>query len=312
MKVLLVAEKPGLLPELAGFLKDLGSKLGGVEAIAFTAAPSLDEAKKFTTYGFAKTYVAVAEQAFPDQLAKAVVEIIDKEGPDLVVGVATKMGNEVVARIAGAKGMPMFTEIVDVEAGDGAVLFHRAVLGGRAISVLKPALPAAATIPARKYEAPQPGEPGEVVEVKLPPSALSLVKVEKKEKGGINIEEAEIVVGVGRGFRKKEDLAMAEELANLLGGAVGCSRPIAADYHWLPEDAWIGISGKKIRPKLYIAIGISGAPQHMSAVMDAKVIVAVNKDKNAPVFQYTDYGVVADLYQFLPVFIQKLKEKLGG
>ncbi len=312
MKVLLVAEKPELLSELAGFLKDLESKAGPVETAAFTAAPSLDEARKFSAYVAAKTYVAVAERVFPDQLSKAALDIVDRENPDLVIGVATKTGNEVVARVAGAKGIPMMTEIVDVEARDGALLFHRAVLGGRAISVLKPALPAAATIPARKYEVPQPGEPGELVEVQLPSSALSLVKVEEKEKGGVNIEEAEVVIGVGRGFRKKEDLAMAEELANMLGGAVGCSRPIAADYHWLPEDAWIGISGKKIRPKLYMAIGISGAPQHMSAVLDAKVIVAVNKDKNAPVFQYADYGVVADLYQFLPVFIQKLKEKLGG
>ena len=119
------------------------------------------------------------------------------------------------------------------------------------------------------------------------------------------------MVGVGRGFKAKEDLDMAFELAKVLGGEVGCSRPIAADYHWLDEDRWIGISGKKIRGKLYIAIGISGAPQHIMAANDVKVIVAINKDKNAPIFEYADYGVVADLYQFLPVFLERLKTRLG-
>ncbi len=134
---------------------------------------------------------------------------------------------------------------------------------------------------------------------------------EEKAREAVNIEEAEIVVGVGRGFKKKEDLKLAEELAELLGGVVGCTRPIAADYGWLSEDRWIGISGKKIKPKLYLAIGISGAPQHMSAVMDSKVIVAINKDKAAPIFQYADYGVVADLYKFVPILIKKIRERLG-
>ena len=102
---------------------------------------------------------------------------------------------------------------------------------------------------------------------------------------------------------------MAEELAEVLNGAVGASRPIVADYGWLPEDAWIGISGKKIRPKLYLAIGISGAPQHITAAMDSKLIIAINNDKNAPIFQYSDYGIVGDLYKILPILIGRLKEK---
>jgi len=84
--------------------------------------------------------------------------------------------------------------------------------------------------------------------------------------------------------------------------------PIAADYGWLPEDRWIGISAKKIRPKLYVALGISGAPQHMAGAMDSKLIVAVNKDKNAPIFQYADYGVIGDLYQVVPALIRRLEE----
>lgn len=91
---------------------------------------------------------------------------------------------------------------------------------------------------------------------------------------------------------------------------MGCSRPIAADYGWLPEDVWIGFSGKKIRPKLYLAIGISGAAEHMNGVKDAKLIIAINKDGGAPIFTQCDYGVEADLYEFVPILIDKLKQRL--
>jgi len=100
-------------------------------------------------------------------------------------------------------------------------------------------------------------------------------------------------------------------LAEALGGEVGCSRPIAADYKWLDEDRWIGISGKKLRGRLYIAVGISGAPQHIMAANDVKVIVAINKDKNAPIFEYADYGIVGDLYQILPILTRRVRELRG-
>ena len=97
----------------------------------------------------------------------------------------------------------------------------------------------------------------------------------------------------------------------MLGAQIGCSRPIAADLKWLSEDHWVGLSGKKVAPKLYLAIGISGAPQHLAGITDAKIVVAVNNDKSAPIFKNADYGVVADLYEFIPVLIKKLKEKLS-
>ena len=125
----------------------------------------------------------------------------------------------------------------------------------------------------------------------------------------MRLEEAEIIVSVGRGFKSREDLSMAFKLAELIGAQVGCSRPIAADLKWLPEEHWVGLSGKKVRPKLYMAIGISGQPQHLAGIMDSKIIVAINKDPNAPIFKYADYGVVEDLYQLVPKLIERLSRR---
>jgi electron transfer flavoprotein alpha subunit len=97
-------------------------------------------------------------------------------------------------------------------------------------------------------------------------------------------------------------------LAKALGGQVGCSRPIAADLKWLSEDHWVGLSGHKVRPKLYLAIGISGQPQHIAGILDSRIIAAINSDPSAPIFQYADYGVVEDLYKIVPILIKKVSE----
>lgn len=149
----------------------------------------------------------------------------------------------------------------------------------------------------------------EIIEKKIELSELNLELIEFTPKAigeGVKLEEADIVIGGGRGIRKKEDLEMLKELANLLRGAWGVTRPLAADYGWASE--WIGISGISIRPKLYIAIGISGQPQHTSGIRESKVIVAINKDTEAPIFKFTDYGVIGDLYQVLPKLIERLKK----
>jgi electron transfer flavoprotein alpha subunit len=141
-----------------------------------------------------------------------------------------------------------------------------------------------------------------------PTSRLKIAAVEEKSRGAVRLEEAEIIVSVGRGFKKKEDLQMAFELAKVLGGQVGCSRPIAADLKWLPEEHWVGLSGKKVKPKLYLAVGISGQPQHIAGILDSRIIAAINNDPSAPIFQNADYGVVEDLYKIVPILINKISK----
>ena len=133
-----------------------------------------------------------------------------------------------------------------------------------------------------------------------------------RQRGSVNLAEAKIIVCVGRGVGKPEDIKLARDLAEVLNGEVGCSRPVAEELNWLPEELYLGISGKKVKPELYIGLGVSGQIQHVTGIRDSKVIFAVNQDENAPIFEAADYGIVGDLYQVVPKLIEELKSALKG
>ena len=122
----------------------------------------------------------------------------------------------------------------------------------------------------------------------------------------MNLDAAERIVCVGRGFAKREDLPIGEELASAMGAELACTKSLA-DFQWLPEERIIGLSGAKTKPDLYLAVGISGQIQHTVGISSAKLIAAVNKDKDAPIFALADYGIVGDLYQVVPALVEKLK-----
>ncbi len=304
VKVLIVEESLGDLRESVTGAKSLGG-----EIIALVHGKAADEAVEAAKY-VSKLYTI--KSGVPDPIFAAVKKVYEQEKPDVVLGHGTKNNRDVLSRLAGLYDLPMATDVIKLEAADGGVVYERGFLSERAIAREKILTPAVVLVNAKVFQPAEPSATAETVELPVEEGVVRLVGKKEKQLSGINLEEAEIIVGVGRGFKKKEDLKLAFELAELLGAQVGASRPIAADYKWLPEDAWIGISGKRVAPKLYIAIGISGAPQHMAGVNNSKIIVAINKDKSAPVFKFADYGVVADLYQFLPVLIKKLKEKKGA
>jgi electron transfer flavoprotein alpha subunit len=135
-----------------------------------------------------------------------------------------------------------------------------------------------------------------------------IVETRPLETSSVRIEEAEVIISCGRGLEKKEDKVLLDELATVLCGQVGCSRPLAEDRKWFSE--WVGLSGHKVRPKLYIACGISGVIQHVAGIRDSKVIVAVNKDEQAPIFEIADYGIVGNLYEILPALREALRKQL--
>jgi electron transfer flavoprotein alpha subunit len=135
-----------------------------------------------------------------------------------------------------------------------------------------------------------------------------VVETKPLEASNVRIEEAEVIISCGRGLTKKEDRIMLDELASVLCGQVGCTRPLAEDRKWFTE--WVGLSGHKVKPKLYIACGISGVIQHVAGIRDSKVIVAINKDPEAPIFEIADYGVLGDLYEMLPALKEALKKML--
>ena len=130
-----------------------------------------------------------------------------------------------------------------------------------------------------------------------------------KETKEARLADATVIVSFGRGVRKKEDMAIIEKLAEAVGGVIGCSRPIAEDLSRLPEEQYIGLSGQKVSPKLYFACGISGQIQHITGIRNSKIIVSINSDPKAPIFEFTDYGIVADLYEIIPALIETIKQR---
>jgi electron transfer flavoprotein alpha subunit len=133
-----------------------------------------------------------------------------------------------------------------------------------------------------------------------------------RQRQSVDITEAKIIVCAGRGIAKQEDMTLANELAEAVGGEVGCSRPVAEELHWLPEEVYLGISGKKVKPDLYIGVGVSGQVQHVTGIRDSKIILSINQDENAPIFEAADYGIVGNLYEVVPKLIQELKAALGA
>ena len=139
------------------------------------------------------------------------------------------------------------------------------------------------------------------------PAIRRFVEYVEAAVGDVDITKSDVIVAVGRGIKEEENVALVEELAELLGGVVGCSRPVV-DAGWLPKDRQVGSSGKTVKPKLYVAVGISGQFQHMSGMKAAETIVAINKDPKAPIFSEADYGIVGDLFKIVPALKEKIAE----
>jgi electron transfer flavoprotein alpha subunit len=189
---------------------------------------------------------------------------------------------------------------------------ERLAYGGAAVQQVScPTRPVMVTIPPRTF-APAPadqGRSGEIRKLPLPPSTPVRVIARKiKERSSQDITEAKTVICVGRGMEKEEDINIARQLAELVGGEIGCTRPISEELHWLPDDLCIGLSGVQVKPDLYVGLGVSGQIQHVTGIRGARVICAVNKDENAPIFQAADLGIAGDLYDVTPKLIEELKK----
>jgi len=221
---------------------------------------------------------------------------VKEASPEILLMGATKRGKELAPRVAAALDTGCMTDCIKVDMDDQRrLVVERLTYGGSTIATeVSRRRPHMATIPPRTFQTPTPtGRAGEVVklEVEVPKPRVTVTERKEKTKGGLALEEAPIL----------------EELAEALGASVGCSRPIAADNGWLEE--WIGLSGLKVRPRLYVACGISGTIQHAAGIRDAQIIVSINSDEAAPILELSDYVVVGDLYKVLPALTKALKEK---
>ena len=230
--------------------------------------------------------------------------------PVVILVGATRNGREVASRLAVKLGIGCLPDLSKVSADSSTLVGERSEYAGKVLTKLSSSFPCVAAIKSGAYPAFS-GPGGEVFEkeVGMVTSNSKTVAVTKKEVGTVDLRAAKVIVSAGRGVKKKEDLEMVGALAKAIGGALGCSRPLASDLGWLPEECHIGLTGVNVKPELYLAVGISGQLQHVAGIKDSKVIAAINTDKDAPIFQAADYGIVGDLYQVVPAMQKVLSSR---
>ncbi len=312
MRTLVYSAEPAYLPELLGRARELGCDDPQVAWLG----PAPDDAvkKELATYGAAliKVVESPALEGNPGDVVAAALAGLAESEPLLLLLISDLKGREVAPRAASLLGAGCVVEALKLTIEGDRVLADRYAYGGNTVAVERIVTPSSVVAVNPKTFEPEPAAtPGaaevEMVELDLTPSRIKIV--ESRPKGGesVNIEDAETLICVGRGIEKQEDLELVNELAGVLGGEVGCTRPLSHDFNWLSDERMVGISGKKCSPKLNIALGLSGEIQHSVGIMGSKLIVAINKDKSAPIFRLADYGVVGDLYEILPALVKELQ-----
>lgn len=253
----------------------------------------------------------------PELCQSALSQLIRERGVKITMMGHTSTGLEIAPRLAVELDMPLVTDCIDFDFLDGRLVAFRQMFGGKLIARVTARRAAGYLVTLRQgaTRAATPEYMGEVVKLSAPvratPSKRRVTGYEVPAKTELDISLMDVLVAVGRGIGEKSNIALAEELANLLGGAVACSRPIV-DKGWLPPDRQVGSSGKTVKPKLYLALGISGSFQHLMGMKDSQLIIAVNKDPGAPIFNVAHYGVVGDLLQIVPALIKRLREAKSG
>jgi electron transfer flavoprotein alpha subunit len=288
--------------------RDLASRLN-TQLCAVTI--NAEEPSSLVACGADRVFVLQGENAWPESYAQPIAELVSREQFSVLFIGGTPRGKDLAARVAAVLGTPLVTDALNIRLENGAVETDRMIYGGLAICTEVLATPSLVTIPPRSFDAPipDPGRAGETVCLTVTTdNRVAISNASPLLHEGADIATAEKVVCVGRGFAKQEDLKLAEELAASLGAEVGCTRGVAEDYHWYPIERYIGLSGQKVRPGLYISLGVSGQVQHVAGIRNSKIIVAINKDENAPIFEAADYGIVGDLYEIAPLLTEAIKK----
>jgi electron transfer flavoprotein alpha subunit len=249
-------------------------------------------------------------------VAEALNELAKARTPSVVLGASSAAGADWAPTLAALLDVPVVTDAVSLSWADGGLSAVRAVYGGKlqARVRLTPAATVVATLRPGSVEAAAPDGAEARTEAVQPalPEALGKRFVEwvQEAAGAVDITQADVLVSVGRGIGDKENVDVGQSLADALGATLSCSRPVV-DSHWLPKEHQVGISGKTVKPKVYIALGISGAFQHVTAMKNSGVIIAVNKDPKAPIFRVAQYGIVGDLFKIVPALTKAVKAARG-
>jgi electron transfer flavoprotein alpha subunit len=304
----LVRGSLGVLSKAAQLDDDVAAVVtgAGVEELAAQAG----------RYGAAKTYVADdprLEAPLPQPRVDVLAGLVADKGFDTVLFGASVLSADVAAGLAARLGAGLNWDLVDLELRDGELVGRRPALQDSVYAEVSwKGEPRLALVRSGTFEPVESGGEAEVEEVgvELEDFSTQAVMVERAhaESEGPSIEDAEVIVAGGRGLGEPEKFALLEELAKALGGAVAATRAVV-DAGWYPYATQVGQTGKTVSPKLYVACGISGAIQHKVGMQSSGTIVAINKDPNAPIFEYADVGVVGDLHEIVPKLTQLVRER---
>ncbi|MCX6026846.1 MAG: electron transfer flavoprotein subunit alpha/FixB family protein, partial [Chloroflexi bacterium] len=283
----------------------LGVSAAALGPSAATLAPQLGAA------GADRVFVSEdgAFDGWPaDAVATGLAQIAAEADARVVLIGSTRRGKETAPRLAQKLGAGCITDVNGLAIEDNALVAKRYAYGGATLAreKLLTRVQVLAIMPKTFSAEGAAAGAGAVVTPALQVStSVTVVERRAREGTAVNLDAAPRIVGIGRGLAKREDLALVDQLARALEAVVGCTKSIA-DFQWLGEDRIIGLSGAKTAPDLYLALGISGQIQHTVGISAAKLIAAVNRDKEAPIFQIADYAIIGDLYQLVPALVERL------
>jgi len=319
-EVLVLAEqREGSLKKISLELLSIGAELAektGAELTALVIGNGVEPlAKALGEGGAKKVYVAETSDKFynTEFYTQAIVDAVAQSQAAIVLGGATAMGRDLLPRAAARLGTGLGTDCTELRIEDGNLVMRRPVYSGK-VELTVTTSPAMASVRPNSYgqASLDSGKSAEVVKLAVKDvTPRAVVKETVKTAGDKpDLTEAEIIVSGGRAMKAAENFKILHELADVIGATVGASRA-AVDSGYAPHSMQVGQTGKVVNPKLYLAFGISGAIQHLAGMRTSKVIVAVNKDPDAPIFQKADYGVVDDLYKVVPALTEEFKKLLA-
>lgn len=246
-----------------------------------------------------------------DNLTEVLSQIVKEENPDIVLLANTPLAKDVAPRVAGRLELGCVSDVTGLSKDGDKVIYTRPAYGGTILENIEVEGTAIVTVRSGSFSKPEAASNAGVTEKKVEVSAdaikAKIVDTVKEISESVNLEEAQVIVAGGRGMGSAENFKLVEELANVLGGVVGATRP-AIESGWISRAHQVGQSGKIVAPKLYIACGISGATQHTSGILGSNYIVAINKDEEAPIFEIADVGIVGNALDILPAMIEEMKK----
>jgi len=300
--------------------KQTGGKLAGV-VIGKGVAGLADELAAYQLDEVSLVEHELLEKYTPDGFTLALRQLIESAKPDLVFLPHTYQVRDFAPKLAASLGKDMIGDCIGYRNEGGKLVFVRQMFQGRTAAdvVFEGDSPWIATFQAGAFRsdhaARRQGDkaPVKAVSVELKPDQIRTVPLElfREAKQAVDLTQAPMLVAIGRGIKAPENIPLAEKLAKALGAELAASRPIC-DEGWLPMERQIGSSGQTVAPKLYLALGISGAIQHVVGMKGSRTIVAINKDQNAPIFEVADYGIVGDLFEIVPALTEEVEKSKAG